>query len=332
MKKHVLTFSLLGLPLAAGIAAAGLSRAVYGRSLIATIAEQKIRRGGTKRLLSDPAACQAHIEKLTAESGKTYCLPSSVQFHVEVRESSEAGMQVFFLNENAPSDTLIFYLPGGAYINDPIPEHWRLCDTLAADLNNPVIVPIYPKLPSHTWQDAYEAMKSLYRKYTDHPQRRKVILMGDSAGGGLALSLSQYWRDTEQDIRQPDELILLSPWVDVSMDNEELRQYEPKDPLLGIYGLRVAGTRWADTLDIHDPRVSPIYGDFQGLGKISLFTGTRELFYPDIIKLSEKLREAGIQHRLHIGKGLNHVYPVFPIPEGRAAVNEIKAIITEGAI
>lgn len=111
--------------------------------------------------------------------------------------------------------------------------------------------------------------------------------MGDSAGGGLSLALAEYFR--MEGIRLPDELVLISPWVDTVMENEEIKAYEPKDPFLCVSSLRVCARHWAGDLDVHDWRISPIYGDMKGIHNVTVFTGTSEIFYPDITKFFHML-------------------------------------------
>lgn len=303
----------------------GVSRLYYGRSIMATVAELWLRIGGNKAIFTDPERCQSYIEAKAETNLEPYVIPESVSFDVTVEERQEQGMQVFFLNEQSQSDTLIFYIHGGAYINNPSSQQWKLCNRISKDLDVTVILPVYPKIPVYTCDDAYAAMLALYQDYASDAET--IIFMGDSAGGGLALGLAQELRDLGE--RQPDQLILFSPWIDASMDNQDMEQYEDSDPMLGIYGLREMGAMWADTRSVYDPRVSPIYGSMDGLGKITLFVGTREIFYPEIMRLSTMLDEQGISHNLFIGQGLNHVYTVYPIPEAEDAAQTIEALIAE---
>ena len=150
--------------------------------------------------------------------------------------------------------------------------------------------------------------------------------MGDSAGGGLALGLAEVLRD--QGETGPDELILISPWVDVTMSNPDMEDYVSLDPMLGIAGLRRMGQVWANGLEMTDPRVSPLYGDLSGLGRVTLTTGTWEVLYPDSLLLAEKLAAAGTDCNLIVGERMIHCYPICPIPEAKAA----QAVIWEAIL
>lgn len=184
---------------------------------------------------------------------------------------------------------------------------------------------VYPKEPVYDCEEAYDRCLAYYRGYLENNDCGKIVFMGDSAGGGLALGLAEALRD--QGDTCPEELILISPWVDVTLSNSDIKDYENLDPMLGIDGLRRMGEVWANGLDMTDPRVSPIYGDLSGLGRVTLTTGTWEVLYPDSLVLAEKLKKAGVDCNLIVGERMIHCYPICPIPEAKADQEVIWASI-----
>ena len=144
--------------------------------------------------------------------------------------------------------------------------------------------------------------------------------MGESAGGGLSLAVTEQLK--ADGIRLPDELILLSPWVDVAMDNEQIGKYESRDPFLTVNPLRICAERWKDDLDAHDWRVSPIYGNLKGIRNVTVFVGTSEIFFPDVTKFFRML-DKDPSNQLIVGDEMSHVFPLFPIPESKPAINKI---------
>ena len=179
-------------------------------------------------------------------------------------------------------------------------------------------------MPFATWREAFDLIVPLYREYrTAHPDQ-KVVVMGDSAGGGLSLAVTEQFK--AEGIRLPDELILLSPWVDVVMDNEQIKEYESRDPFLSLPPLQLCAKYWMGDLDAHDWRVSPIYGDVKGLRNVTVFVGTSEIFYPDVTKLFRML-DVDPSNEIIIGEEMNHVYPLFPIREAKPAVEKILRVI-----
>ena len=151
--------------------------------------------------------------------------------------------------------------------------------------------------------------------------------MGDSAGGGLSASFCEYLG--ANDLIQPKHLILISPWVDVSMSGD-YEEYDELDPMLGVDGLREMGEVWAGDLDSKDYKVSPLFGDIKKLPRTTIFVGTHEIFYPDIIKFFNKLKDHGIDVELNIGEDMTHVYPLYPmVPESREALKHIIEVILD---
>jgi len=298
-----------------------VSHVVYKRSLMGTIVESYICISGTKEKFEDTDKYKAFMEERKIENEAAYEIPKSVDFDVKVDESDYQGMQTFYLNENENADCIIIYLHGGAYVNQPSSYHWELCNNIAKETGAEIILPIYPKAPVHTYEETYTLIESLYQDILEKHGDSKIIIMGDSAGGGLAVGICESF--AEKDIKQPDELIVFSPWLDISMENPNIKGYESADPMLASYGLIEMGKSWAGDLDIHDYHVSPINGDVTKLHNVTMFVGTREIFYPDIKAFYNKLESVGVTCSLTIGEGMNHVYPMYPIPEAKEAFQAI---------
>ena len=143
-----------------------------------------------------------------------------------------------------------------------------------------------------------------------------------------SLQLYEFVIDVEEtyNIRLPDELILYSPWVDISMENEEIKEYIPREPLLEAGTIWPAAKGWAADLDLHDPLVSPIYGDLKGLRNVTVFLGTEEILYPDVTKMFHML-DADVSNELIVGEEIFHCYPLAPIEEAKPACRKIFHIV-----
>lgn len=238
-------------------------------------------------------------------------------------DDTENG-RIFYINESSDSGYVIFYIHGGAYVHDIILPHWQLIEKLVKKTDARVIVPAYRLLPFASYKEGYELIVPLYKQFVETWPDKKIILMGDSAGGGFSLALTEYFK--QEGIRMPDELVLICPWVDVSMDNEEIKEFQPKDPFLSAATLKIDGKKWAGDLDVHDARVSPIYGDLKGIHNVTVFVGTCEILNPDIITFFDKL-DHDPSNELIIAQDMNHVYPLFPIPEAKSAVERIVEVV-----
>ena len=259
-------------------------------------------------------------QKLIDDALKKGENPTSPPKSPETRYEDLPAGRVFYANEESKSGITVFYIHGGAYFMDITNAHWKLLQKLVEGADVQVIVPAYRLVPFATYREAFDLIVPLYREYREAHPDQKVILMGDSAGGGLSLAVTEQFK--ADGIRLPDELILLSPWIDVAMDNEQIRKYESRDPFLTVSSLSICAEKWKDDLDVHDWRVSPIYGDLKGIRNVTVFVGTSEIFYPDVTKFFRML-DRDPSNELIIGDEMNHVFPLFPIPEAKPAVNKI---------
>ncbi len=332
IKKHTKTkvlFLCLCCVLSLAICFSCVSWFYYGRSIMATCAELYMIAVDRDTIYEEGDGYVQNLNVRAVENLHDYEIPSSVKMDVSVYDKHEHGMQVFYVNEEAFTDTVIIYIPGGAYLNNPLKYHWKLINNVTQQTNCPVIVPIYLKVPNYTCEESQAKMMEFYKDVASREGIEHIVFMGDSSGGGMALALAQQIRDLKTDIKQPEELILIAPWMDVSMETEGIEEIAEYDPMLGIYGLKDIGKLWAGDLDVHDPAVSPIFGTFENLGRITIFAGTRDMLYPDIIKFSDILNEQGIEHTLIVEEGLDHPYPLFPTPEAADAQQLMIDIINE---
>lgn len=263
---------------------------------------------------------EKNSEKLIEEALQKGERPSPPPLVPKTRHEDLPDGRVFYANEGSSSGITVFYLHGGAYFMDFTPSHWRLINKLVTEADAEVIAPAYRRIPFATWREAFDLAVPLYRAYCEAHPDRKIVLMGDSAGGGLAVALTEQFK--VEGLRLPDEMVLLSPWVDMAMENEEISEYEARDPFLPLPALRMCAERWRGELDLHDWQVSPVFGDLKGIRNVTVFVGTREIFYPDVTKFFRMLDEDP-SNELIVGDEMNHVYPLFPIPESKPAVDWI---------
>ena len=268
---------------------------------------------------------EAVLEYRKSTRRQNYDLPLLIRVRDDIDEIQTDDMKLFYMNVESETDTLIIYLHGGAYVQEILTLHWLMLDKITRNVDAKFIIPDYPLAPFADHRVCYEKMTNFYEKCLKYYGDKKIILMGDSAGAGLCIGLSMFF--AEKGLKTPDKLILLSPWVELKLDDPILKEYEKSDPTLNIAELQVDAKYWANGTDLEDYRLSPLYGDVSCLKEVHLFTGSRELFYPDILEFDRKLEEKGVAHQLYVGEELCHVYPAYPIPEAREAIEQICTII-----
>lgn len=292
------------------------SHIAYGRSVMSTVAEWVLASNKV-----NDGEVAAVFDELTKAGEASFQADPSV-FDKTLKEETFEDISVLYLNADADYDRVVFYIHGGYYVYQMGSEQMATMNRIANQTNAMVVMPIYRLAPFTTAEKGHETMAALYEKVCSENVGKKIVLMGDSAGGGYSLALAEGL--SQRGLSQPDELILLSPWVDVTMSNPGIPDYY--DPMLTVTMGKMSGEAWAGSLPIDDPLVSPIYGDLSDLKNVSVFVGTRELFYPDDTLLYEKLK-GNENVALYVGKGQNHVYPVYPTLEGRVAVEQIMDIV-----
>lgn len=224
----------------------------------------------------------------------------------------------------APDAPHVVYLHGGAYLNEVTGFHWRFVRGLSLAAQAVVHVPIYALAPEATAEQTVAEVSNVIETLAvDHPN---VTVMGDSAGGGLALSCAQALRDSGRLL--PRLLSLISPWLDVRALDPQQRMLEPGDYMLEIDRLRIAGQVYAGSLPLEDPRVSPLLGELAGLPHIDVVTGTSDLLNPEAHALVTAVQAAGGSIALHEVAHMQHVFPLLPwMPEALTARDRLHALI-----
>ncbi len=246
--------------------------------------------------------------------------------HYQIITSKALNSKVFTIGtEPSTSPKVILYFHGGAYLQSAVKQHWDYIDSLIAETGCTVVVPDYPLAPGSSYREVFETVDLIYHDLITKHAPENLILMGDSAGGGIALAYAQNLRDRQ--LVQPGHIILLSPWLDISMTNPGIPAVEKRDPFLPVNGLVAAGKAYAKDLSVKDPRVSPIYGDCRNLGKITLFTGTRDVLWPDAKKFKTLCDAQGIPVNYFEYPEMLHVWMILGLPESAKVIGEIGEIL-----
>ena len=223
----------------------------------------------------------------------------------------------YFVPTTNEYSRVIYFLHGGAYFKNISEKHLASCYDLANKLNAKVYMPLYPIGPLYDANDCFQFIDMLYQDIVTKEKGKEMIIAGDSAGGGLAISYSQFLynrnlqKADEEKIPLPSARILFSPWCDLTMVNNEISSLEDKDVFLSSYGLREIGKIWAGAYDVKDYKISPKYGDLNDKIPTITFHGSDEILFPDSKATAEKMAANGARVRFVVGKGLFHIYPLF---------------------
>lgn len=297
------------------------------RSIRSKLLECIIVVSGLKKRYTDKAKLAKFLEQKRVENEKPYIMPRKIRQKLNITTEQSYGKDCYILQGNRQAtEKHIIYLHGGGYINHPRNGHWKFMRKIADLSNATMIVPVYPKVPHHQYHESYDQVLPIYEKLLTKTSPQNIIFMGDSAGGGFALALAQLVK--EKNLPQPSQIILLSPWLDITLSNPDIQKFEKNDPALGSYGLAIIGKLYTGDTDPNHYLLSPINGDIKGLGKISLFIGTHELMLADARKLRDRAKKEGVLINYYEYPKMNHVFPTLPIPEAKKAIKQIIDLIS----
>ncbi|WEV39941.1 alpha/beta hydrolase [Lactobacillus sp. ESL0681] len=311
MKKTnvILTTSLL--------AWAGL-RAKTGTSVTSTLIEQ-----GLRVIKPFPALTPTTYQAALHKSNEPYHLPTYAQ-KMGFKPWNERG-DVFCITKYASSKKIVFFLHGGAYWEQPLYFHFATLKKLACKLHAQVVLPIYPKAPNADAIVANQMVLEVYQELFRTVAPRNIFVMGDSAGGGLALAMLE--QVTKLQLPQPKLAILFSPWLDVATSDPRISEIQPNDHLLQATDLRLRGQIYAGKLAKTNPLVSPLYGKLTGLVPIYVFTGTHDILYFDALRLAQLAKVQKLSVKTLIYPKMDHDFILYPIPEARQALNRVVKIV-----
>ncbi|WP_306047749.1 alpha/beta hydrolase [Nioella sp. MMSF_3534] len=243
---------------------------------------------------------------------------------VAQRWTERAGMEVLELGD--PTGPQLLYLHGGAYVFGSHRTHKGLAGRLVKRIGGGAVVPHYPLAPESPFPAAPEAALRLYRQMA---AQGPVVLAGDSAGGGLALSLLAMIC-ADPDLPQPLATLVLSPLTDLAMTGDSLQTNDASEVVLPPEGIRVSALGYLDGADPQDPRASALYAQFPGAGPVHVWVGDGEVLLDDSRRMVDVLQGQGVAAHLTIAPGLPHVWPIFPgwlLPEAEVTLDQMAAAI-----
>lgn len=226
----------------------------------------------------------------------------------------------------------ILMLPGGAYTLEPSERYREMAECFAIEKQVKVTIPSCPLAPEYTALDVHRYLVRVYSWLTAEYPEDEFFLFGDFSGGGLALSFLQELRDMGN-LPMPVRTAVVSPWLDIALNNPKIKIMKKTDPILPVEALKEAGARYCGPLEPDHPFVSPLYGNWDQLGQILIFSGTDEILTPDCELLAEKAGKfKGTKMIYKKGAKMIHNWILIPSKETDATLELIFAFFLEEAL
>jgi acetyl esterase/lipase len=221
-------------------------------------------------------------------------------------------------------DAALFYLHGGAYVFCSAATHRQLVAALSEAAGVAAFALDYRLAPESPFPAAVEDAVNGYRWLLSQgfaPER--IVIAGDSAGGGLAVATLVAARDAG--LPMPAAAVCISPWADLTITAESYRTRATEDPTLGADRLKMLGQVYLNGADDRHPLASPVFANLAGLPPLLIQVGTAEVLYDDSISLDATARAAGVDSHLEVWEEMVHVWHFYHwmLGEGRRAIARI---------
>lgn len=241
---------------------------------------------------------------------ETNILPDESTYTCNIEQREFMNRNVFILTPKnvEKTDMVILYFHGGSYMAEITNEHWNFLEKVINSTGATVILPDYPLSPKHNYKDVFNMVEPLYNEIVSRINKDNFMIMGDSAGGGLALALEEKVSSENSEYILPKKTVLISPWLDVRLENSKIDEVQKLDKDLNKETLKLAGIAYAGKDGIDSYLVNPIDGDLSKLNNITIFTGTYDILNPDVHVLEEKAKEQGITINVKEYEGASHIW------------------------
>ena len=262
-----------------------------------TVAQRRDRFGKLGQLLPAPPDAQVTVAPVGGVPAETVAAPGT------------AG------------DRVILYLHGGGYVIGGPDTHRALAYNLSRAADARVVVLDYRLAPEHPFPAAVEDATAAYGALlaAGTPPGR-IVVAGDSAGGGLVVGTLLSLRDAGQPL--PAGGFCISPWTDMEGTGESLVRLAARDVMVQKAGLAWMASLYMNGADPRHPYASPIHADLKGLPPLLIHVGSAEMLFDDAIRLAERAHAADVDVTVEVGPNMVHVWHLFApiLGEGLEAI------------
>lgn len=270
----------------------------------------------------DPVRFRKSIDRQMAKSG----VASGVR--VDRVDTPEVKGQ-WLTPKHADGHGCILYCHGGGYLFGSTEAYQSFTSRLAAATGMRVFSLEYRLAPEHRYPAAAEDVMHAWSYLLNSHDPERIVVMGDSAGGGLALSLLAQL--TSSSLPMPAAALVLSPYADLMVTGSSVEANDRRCAMFTADGIRRAAAGYLDGADGAEPKASPMYADFNGFPPLQIYVSSSEVLRDDGMRVAERAAAADVPVSLHVWDNQPHVWPLFLpwLPEARKTVKEMAAFARE---
>ena len=224
----------------------------------------------------------------------------------------------------------VLYLHGGGYVTGSLRTHRDLMGRISRAAQARVLGLDYRLAPEHPFPAAVDDALAGYRFLLGQGlSPKRIVIAGDSAGGGLALATLVAARDGS--LALPAAAVCLSPWTDLEGTGESMKTRMHLDPIGSPEGIRLLAQFYLAGNDPRTPLAAPLHANLKGFPPLLIQVGDHEVLLDDSTRLADRARAAGVQVKLEIWPEMIHVWQLFAsfLPEGQQAIAGIGKFIRE---
>jgi acetyl esterase/lipase len=247
-----------------------------------------------------------------------YVVPSTVK----ISSAQVGGVSGEWITGPNPDGIVLLYLHGGGYFGCSAETHRPITVSFALQ-GFRVLAPDYRLAPENRFPAAVDDAVAVYRALLNAGHTpRSIVVAGESAGGGLALSMILELRSSGTPL--PAGAAVFSPWTDLAATGDSVRTNAGRCAM--FHGTDIAPTAryYLGDTDPRNPLASPLYADLTGLPPLLIHVGQNEVLLDDSTRLTERARAAGVSVELKVWPVVPHAWQLAPhlIPEGRQSLRE----------
>jgi monoterpene epsilon-lactone hydrolase len=228
----------------------------------------------------------------------------------------------------ARADAVLLYLHGGGYVIGSPRSHRHLAAALARASGTRALLLDYRLAPEHPFPAALDDAVAAYAwLLAQGVAAHRVVVAGDSAGGGLTVATLLALRD--RGLPRPAAGVCISPWVDLTCSGASYTSRAARDPIVTRDGVTMMAKAYVGAADPKAPLISPLFADLSGLPPLLVHVGSDEVLVDDAVGLAERARRAGVDVRVEEWPAMIHVWHWFQpmLEEADRAIADIGGFV-----